>query len=77
MSIQITPELLTAAAGLVAAIGGLIKNARDNRRNRKQVERVARAAAQGPKVVAELVDDAEKTGEFTRPTLGSDRDPKG
>lgn len=73
MDIQITPELIGSFAGLVVAIGGFVKTVRDTRRERRarrrDLEQVARAAARGPKVVAELVDEFEQTGEFRRPTV--------
>jgi hypothetical protein len=72
VNVQVTPELITAAASLVTAIGFAVKQMRDHRRERRerktQLERVARAAAKGPERVAELVDESERTGEFTRPT---------
>jgi hypothetical protein len=72
MSVHLTPELVTSLAGLVTAIAAAIKSFRDVRRERRSrksdVERLARAAAHGPKHVAELVDEAERTGEFTRLT---------
>lgn len=77
MSVQITPELIGSIAGLVTAIGVAIKNVLDVRRERRsrrrQLENLARAASKGPKAVAELVDDAERTGEFTRLTGLPDR----
>jgi hypothetical protein len=78
VAIQITPELVTSVAGLVAAIGVAFKNVRDTRRERrarrKELEQVARAAAAGPEKVAAAVEDMEKTGTFTRPTgLDADR----
>jgi hypothetical protein len=71
--VTITPELVTSLAGLVAAIAGAIKSFRDVRRERRvrrgDIERLARAAAKGPKAVADIVDEAERTGEFSRPDM--------
>ena len=72
MSLQITPELVASFAGLVTAIGAAVKGILDVRRERRRrkadVEKLARAAARGPRHVAELVDEAERTGEFKRLT---------
>lgn len=61
---QLTPELVTAAAGLVAAIGSAIKQVfdvrRERRARRRDVDRVARAA--GPHVVKALADERDKAG---------------
>lgn len=71
-NIQINGELITAIAALVTAIGVQIQNARQHRKERRErrreIERVARAAARGPQASQELVDESERTGEFTRPT---------
>lgn len=71
VGIQITPELVTSVAGLIAAIGVAIKNGRDNRRERrsrrrheKALRKVARAAAKDSPSVAGAVDELERTGSY-------------
>jgi hypothetical protein len=68
--------VLTAATGLVAALGVLAKQVRDGRRerrarrrNEKSLEQVARAMAKDSEPVAEVVDELERTGDFRRPTI--------
>jgi hypothetical protein len=81
VEVQITAELVTSVAGLVAAIGVAVQRIRDRRidkrekrRERRVLEQVTRAAAKGPEHVADVADELEKSGVFTRPTgLDADR----
>lgn len=64
----LTPDFIIAVTGLVTAIGIAIKNVRDTRRGRRELETVARAAAKGPEAVQAVVEVAENTGTFQRLT---------
>jgi hypothetical protein len=77
--VQITPELLTAFAGVIGAAGVFVKQIRDSRRERRErrktervVEKVARAAARHSSSVRDVVDELEQTGSFQRPTKPDD-----
>jgi hypothetical protein len=73
--------LVGSVTALVVAVGGVVKQIRDGRkerrarkRNEKSLEQIARAAAKSSRPVAAVVDELERTGSFQRPTPGPDND---
>lgn len=68
---EITPELLTAFAGVIGAAGVLVKQIRDGRKERrarrksdKALKKIGNAAARTSSSVADAVDELERTGSF-------------